>query len=62
MRLKLKERPKEEILRRMAEVDRARKGQPKRKSAGCAFKNPRASRRDGSLTSAASRGFGWGTP
>ena len=22
------------------EVDRARKGQPKRKSAGCAFKNP----------------------
>lgn len=40
MRLKLKERPKEEILRRMAEVDRARKGQPKRKSAGCAFKNP----------------------
>ena len=40
VRLKLKERPTEEILRRMAEVDRARKGQPKRKSAGCAFKNP----------------------
>lgn len=40
VRLKLKERPPEEIRRRMAEVDAARKGQPKRKSAGCAFKNP----------------------
>ncbi|MBW6395219.1 MAG: UDP-N-acetylmuramate dehydrogenase [Thermus sp.] len=40
VRLKLKERPLEEIRRRMAEVDAARKGQPKRKSAGCAFKNP----------------------
>ncbi|WP_135256121.1 UDP-N-acetylmuramate dehydrogenase [Thermus caldilimi] len=40
VRLRLKERPLEEIRRRMAEVDAARKGQPKRKSAGCAFKNP----------------------
>ncbi len=40
VRLRLKERPKEEIQRRLAEVDQARKGQPKRKSAGCAFKNP----------------------
>lgn len=40
VRLRLKERPKEEIRRRLMEVDRARKGQPKRKSAGCAFKNP----------------------
>ncbi|MGQ9735482.1 MAG: UDP-N-acetylmuramate dehydrogenase [Thermaceae bacterium] len=40
VKLKLKERPKEEILRRLNEVDRARRGQPKRKSAGCAFKNP----------------------
>lgn len=40
VRLKLKERPREEIQRRMAEVDAARKGQPKKKSAGCAFKNP----------------------
>lgn len=40
VRLRLKERPQEEIRRRMAEVDAARKGQPKKKSAGCAFKNP----------------------
>ncbi|MDM7324347.1 MAG: UDP-N-acetylmuramate dehydrogenase [Thermus sp.] len=40
VRLRLKERPQEVIRRRMAEVDAARKGQPKRKSAGCAFKNP----------------------
>lgn len=40
VRLRLKERPREEIRRRMAEVDAARKGQPKKKSAGCAFKNP----------------------
>lgn len=40
VRLKLKERPREEIRRRIAEVDAARKGQPKKKSAGCAFKNP----------------------
>ncbi len=40
VRLQLKERPKEEIARRMAEVDQARKNQPKGKSAGCAFKNP----------------------
>ncbi len=40
VKLKLKERPLEEIRKKMAEVDAARKGQPKRKSAGCAFKNP----------------------
>ncbi|WP_337845430.1 UDP-N-acetylmuramate dehydrogenase [Thermus sp.] len=40
VRLRLKERPREEIRRRIAEVDAARKGQPKKKSAGCAFKNP----------------------
>lgn len=40
VKLRLRERPPEEIRRRMAEVDAARKGQPKRKSAGCAFKNP----------------------
>lgn len=40
VRLKLKGQPLEEIQKRMAEVDAARKGQPKRKSAGCAFKNP----------------------
>jgi UDP-N-acetylmuramate dehydrogenase len=40
VRLQLKELPLDAIRRRMAEVDAARKGQPKRKSAGCAFKNP----------------------
>ncbi|MER3536126.1 MAG: UDP-N-acetylmuramate dehydrogenase [Thermus sp.] len=40
VRLRLQERPQEKIRRRLMEVDRARKGQPKRKSAGCAFKNP----------------------
>ena len=36
----LRRRPREEIAERMARVDAARKRQPKRKSAGCAFKNP----------------------
>ncbi len=40
VRLDLKHRPNAEILARMRRVDQARKGQPKRKSAGCAFKNP----------------------
>lgn len=39
-RLRLAPAPAETIAARMAEVDAARKGQPKRKSAGCAFKNP----------------------
>ncbi len=40
VRLRLSPADRETIASRMAEVDAARKGQPKRKSAGCAFKNP----------------------
>jgi len=40
VRLRLVPAPAATIEARMAEVDAARKGQPKRKSAGCAFKNP----------------------
>jgi len=40
VRLRLAPAPAAAIEARMAEVDAARKGQPKRKSAGCAFKNP----------------------
>jgi len=40
VRFDLKRRPKNEIAALMAQVDAARKRQPKRKSAGCAFKNP----------------------
>ena len=40
VRLRLTPAPAATIEARMAEVDAARKGQPKRKSAGCAFKNP----------------------
>ena len=40
VRFDLRRRPREEIAERMARVDAARKRQPKRKSAGCAFKNP----------------------
>ncbi|WP_287369793.1 UDP-N-acetylmuramate dehydrogenase [Oceanithermus sp.] len=40
VRLRLTPAPAAAIEARMAEVDAARKGQPKRKSAGCAFKNP----------------------
>lgn len=45
VRLDLKHRPSTEILARMRRVDQARKGQPKRKSAGCAFKKPAGGRR-----------------
>lgn len=40
VRLKLRPEAPEEIQKRLAQVEAARKGQPKRKSAGCAFKNP----------------------
>lgn len=40
VRFRLTPAPAEAIEARMAEVDAARKSQPKRKSAGCAFKNP----------------------
>ncbi len=40
VRFDLKRAPREAVAARMAAVDAARKGQPKRKSAGCAFKNP----------------------
>ncbi|WP_457637009.1 UDP-N-acetylmuramate dehydrogenase [Oceanithermus sp.] len=40
IRLRLEQRDPAEIEARLREVDEARKGQPKRKSAGCAFKNP----------------------
>ena len=39
-RLKLTPSSSEKVAARLAEVDAARKGQPKVKSAGCAFKNP----------------------
>ena len=39
-RLKLTPSSPEKVAARLAEVDAARKGQPKVKSAGCAFKNP----------------------
>ena len=39
-RLKLTPSSPERVAARLAEVDAARKGQPKVKSAGCAFKNP----------------------
>ncbi|RIH86441.1 UDP-N-acetylenolpyruvoylglucosamine reductase [Meiothermus luteus] len=40
VRLELKPSSPEVVQARIAQVDAARKGQPKRKSAGCAFKNP----------------------
>lgn len=40
VKLNLKEVGKEQVRAKMALADAARKGQPKRKSAGCAFKNP----------------------
>ena len=40
VRFDLKRRPRDEIAARMAEVDAARRRQPKGKNAGCAFKNP----------------------
>ncbi|WP_457631316.1 UDP-N-acetylmuramate dehydrogenase [Oceanithermus sp.] len=40
VRLRLRRRDPAEIAALMERVDAARKGQPKRKSAGCAFKNP----------------------
>lgn len=40
VRFDLKRASREAIASRMAAVDAARKNQPKRKSAGCAFKNP----------------------
>ncbi len=40
VRFDLKRASREAVAARMAAVDAARKGQPKRKSAGCAFKNP----------------------
>ncbi len=40
VRFDLKKRPRFEIAARMEATDRARKSQPKKKSAGCAFKNP----------------------
>jgi len=40
VRLKLTPSSAERVRARLAEVDAARKGQPKSKSAGCAFKNP----------------------
>ncbi len=40
VRFDLRRRSQAEIAERMAQVDAARKRQPKRKSAGCAFKNP----------------------
>ena len=40
VRLRLTPSTKERVTARLAQVDAARKIQPKRKSAGCAFKNP----------------------
>ncbi len=40
VRFDLKKSNPERIAKRMAEVDEARKRQPKRRNAGCAFKNP----------------------
>lgn len=40
VRLKLKQVGEEAVRAKIALVDAARKGQPKKKSAGCAFKNP----------------------
>ena len=40
VRLRLRKKSQDEIASLLARVDSARKGQPKRKSAGCAFKNP----------------------
>ncbi len=40
VRLRLTPSTRERVAARLAQVDAARKGQPKRKSAGCAFKNP----------------------
>ncbi len=40
VRFDLKKRPREAIEAQLAAVDAARKNQPKKKSAGCAFKNP----------------------
>ena len=40
VRLRLTPSSRERVAARLAQVDAARKGQPKRKSAGCAFKNP----------------------
>ena len=40
VRLRLVQRDPDEIEARLRQVDEARQGQPKRKSAGCAFKNP----------------------
>lgn len=40
VKLKLQPKTEEEVRAKIALVDAARKGQPKKKSAGCAFKNP----------------------
>ncbi|WP_027893466.1 UDP-N-acetylmuramate dehydrogenase [Calidithermus chliarophilus] len=40
VRLRLREAGEEAVRAKIALVDAARKGQPKKKSAGCAFKNP----------------------
>ena len=40
VRLRLTPSTKERVAARLAQVDAARKGQPKLRSAGCAFKNP----------------------
>lgn len=55
-RLRLSPSSQTRVRARLAEVDAARRGQPKAKSAGCAFKNPPATARGGLSTPSASRG------